>query len=131
MTEHVPQPQPDIFTEARGYDNFDDWLTQITDERLQQIVDVIRQVDTQEMKDKETLNNLIGVAMHFKGNEPMTVSEITKALQVLTTQVVVEAYVRNDVIIKQGVYSMTPDGTNALFTITDKGKELYGNGGKT
>jgi len=26
---------------------------------------------------------------------------------------------------------MTPDGTNALFTITDKGKELYGNGGKT
>ncbi len=131
MTEQVPRPQPDLFTEARSYDNFDDWLTQITDERLQQIVDVIRQVDNQELKDEETLNNLIAVAMHFRGNEPMTVPEITKALQTLTTQVVVEAYVRNDVIIKQGVYSMTPDGTNALFTITDKGNELYGNGGKT
>ncbi len=131
MTEYAPQPQPDMFTEARGYDNFDDWLTQIPDERLQQIVDAIRRLDTQEMKDEETLNNLIGVAMHFKGSEPVTVPEITKALQVLTMQVVVEAYVRNDVIIKQGVYSMTPDGTNALFTITDKGKELYGNGGKT
>ncbi len=56
----------------------------------------------------------------------MTTEEITKALLLLTTQVVVEVHVRNGVVTKQGEYSMTLDGTNALFTVTDKGREIFG-----
>lgn len=126
MSEQAPQPQPDIFTEALGYDSFDGWLSGIADERLQQLADVISQVDAKELEDEETLHHLIGVAMLFKGNQPMTTEEITQALVVLTSQVVVEVHVRNGVVTKQGAYSMTPDGTNALFTVTDKGRELFG-----
>ncbi len=55
MSEQAPQPQPDIFTEAIGYDSFNGWLSSIVDQRLQQLADVISQVDAQELKDEETL----------------------------------------------------------------------------
>jgi hypothetical protein len=129
MSEQSPQPQPDILTEAQAYDSFDAWLSQIPDERLQQVINVIGQMDAGEIKDEESFAQLIGVAMHFRGNQPMTTEEITQSLVVLATQVGMEANVRNDVISKQGEYSMHPDGKNARFTVTDKGKEIFGKGG--
>ena len=130
MSEQAPQPEPTIFTEAVGYDSFDAWLSRIPDERLQHIVNTIKQIDEGAVDNQDALAQLIGVAMYFTGNQPMTPAEVTKSLVILSTQVALEASIRNEVITKQDVYSMHPDGMNATFHLTEKGREMYGTGDK-
>ena len=130
MTEHAPRPEQSIFTEAQSYDSFDAWLSELPDERLQHIVNTIRHIDEDMDDDKEALAQLISVSIYFRGNQPMTPEEIAKSLLILSTQVALEANVRNEVLTKEGVYSMHPDGMNAIFKLTKKGREIYGAGDK-
>jgi len=128
MSEQSPQPHPDILTEAQTYPTFDSWLTSVPDERLKQIADVIGGVSAEHIEDEESFAHLLGAAMHFCGNVAMPIDEISKAYSVLAMQVGIEVNVRNGILTKEGEYSMHPDGKNARFTVTDKGRELYGGG---
>lgn len=126
MNEKLPQPQ-DILTEAQGYDTLDNWLSAIPDNRLKQIANVIGGVSEEHIEDEESFTRLLGVAMHFSGNIAMPIEEIPKAYSVLAMQVGIEVNVRNGIITKDGKYSMHPD-RSTRYTVTDKGREIYGHG---
>lgn len=127
--EQSPQPPQDILSEARSYQSLDAWLSTIPDERLQEVINIVTDTQREDFAGSTELAHLIGVAMYFKGNQPTHVAEIPRALQVLFTQITLEAQVRNGVLEKHGEYSMQPSARTARFTVTDRGREIHGQGG--
>lgn len=128
--ENTPNPRPrDILEEARSYENFDAWLTNIPDTRLQQIINIVQQVNGEKVEDENTLAKLIAVSMHFRNKQLTTIPEVTKSFEELAIYVGVEANVRNGIIEKQGEYSMETPSDEARFTLTEKGMQIYGEGG--
>lgn len=128
--ENTPNPRPrDILEEARSYENFDAWLTNIPDTRLQEIINIVQQVNGEKVEDENTLAKLIAVSMHFRNKQLATIPEVTKSFEELAIYVGVEANVRNGIIEKQGEYSMETPSDEARFTLTEKGMQIYGEGG--
>lgn len=129
--EHFLQPPQDILSEARTYESFNSWLTLVPDERLRYLSEVSAQAYSDEgTEDTATLTAIVGIAMLFSSKRAMSIREVTQAFQTLTTYLATELHVREGDAVKEGIYSMMPGEDTATITLTEKGKEIYGQKGK-
>lgn len=127
MSESFHELEHNPLVEARTYDSFDSWLTQIPDEQLRHLGEVGVQACSDEgTNDTETLTALVGIAMLFSGKTVMSISEVAQAFRTLTTYMTTESHVRAGSATKKGVYSLFPEEDTAMITLTEKGQQMYG-----
>lgn len=123
--EHTSGPQQDPLTEARTYNTFDSWLTQIPDERLHYLIETAKQIEAEEVKDETALAHMLGITMHFSGKDALSIPEITGKFMALAAHVALEVHVREGNMTKEGEYSLIPEEETAVLALTDRGRAAY------
>lgn len=121
--EQAPQPSPpDLYAEARGYENVDSWLTQIPVERLHYMLEVVGQVDAEAITHEAALAQMLAITLRFSGKDALSVPVITETFKALAIRVALEVHVREGDMTKEGAYSLILEAETAVMALTEQGR---------
>lgn len=118
----------DIFKNATKMGSFNNWLTNLPEEDLQYLSNLLDEInDKGEADDMDTYEQLVALVIHFSGEGSLSEEKLIEKTQSLAIQVPLELNVRQGNMTKEGTYSLVDGEETATFKMTEKGFEYVRN----
>lgn len=116
----------DIFEKAKTYGSFNNWLTNVPEEDLLYLSDIMDKVSDDKLKTDEDLDSfqqIVAIAMFFSGKHEASEEEVEDLCQSMAVYISCECNVRKGDMTKEGIYSLVPGEDTAKYKITPQGAE--------
>jgi len=106
--------------------DFNVWLTEISDEDLDRLLDCLEPTLDGTVKDQEAFTYILSLILRFCGKDALSTEEITSLLLPIATCLALEVLRRRGTVVKQGRYSLITGEDDALFTLTYQKEDIAG-----